>query len=164
MPGQPSLRCRQVRKNQTVCQGTAIGAINFTVGGSATGAVVAELPDGLTGSYAGGVFTISGTPNVSSTFAYTIITTGGPCTDASIDGTITVNASSTISLSSSVQSAAQTICIGNGIDPIKYAIDGGSTGASVTGLPPGVTGSFPLPTDHEGTFTISGTPTSYRNL
>ena len=147
-------------ENQTVCQGTAIGAINFTVGGSATGAVVAGLPDGLTGSYAGGVFTISGTPNVSSTFAYTIITTGGPCTDASIDGTITVNASSTISLSSSVQSAAQTICITNPIDPITYAIDGGSTGASVTGLPPGVTGSFPLPTDHEGTFTISGTPTA----
>ena len=147
-------------ENQTVCQGTAIGAINFTIGGSATSAVVAGLPDGLTGTYAGGLFTISGTPNVSGTFAYTILTTGGPCTDASIDGTITVNASSTISLSSSVQSAAQTICIGNGIDPITYAIDGGSTGASVTGLPPGVTGSFPLPTDHEGTFTISGTPTA----
>ena len=88
-----------------------------------------------------------------------MITTGGPCTDGSIDGMITVNASSTISLSSSVQSAAQTICIGDGIEHITYAIDGGSTGASVTGLPAGVTGNF-ASDDHEGTFTISGTPTS----
>ena len=38
---------------------------------------------------------------------------------------------------------------------ITYAVGGGATGATVTGLPAGITGSY-----NNGVFTISGTPTA----
>ena len=125
--------------NQAVCEGAPINTITYAIGGSATGAGVAGLPNGVTGSYNAGVFTISGSPTLSGTFNYVVLTSGGPCIGISASGTITVNANSTIVLSSSAQSAAQTICIGNAIASVTYAIDGGSTGATVIGLPPGVT-------------------------
>jgi len=49
----------------------------------------------------------------------------------------------------------QTVCINEAITPIQYAVGGGGTGATVTGLPSGVSGSFSA-----GTLTISGTPTT----
>ena len=140
---------------QTVCINNAITAITYAIGGGGTGASITAgaLPAGVTGSYSAGVFTITGTPTESGTFNYTV-TTAGPCINVSISGTITVNANSTISLSSAPATAAQTVCINNAITGITYAIGGGGTGAGVTGLPAGVTGTY-----NAGVFTISGTPT-----
>ncbi|WP_299584638.1 PKD-like domain-containing protein, partial [uncultured Sunxiuqinia sp.] len=77
--------------NQTVCMRTPIAPISFTMGGSAAGIVLTgDLPDGVTGSYSGGVYTISGTPITPGTFNYTLTTTG-PCQNASETGTITVD-------------------------------------------------------------------------
>jgi hypothetical protein len=80
-------------QNRTVCQGSAIATITLATTG-ATGATVTGLPAGVTGSWAGNVVTISGTPTASGTFNYTVTTTGG-CPPATTTGTITVNSLST---------------------------------------------------------------------
>ena len=142
---------------QTVCINNPISTISYSIGGGGTGASITAgaLPAGVTGSYVGGVFTIIGTPTVSGVFSYTV-TTGGPCVNNSLSGTITVNANSTINLSSAVGTDAQTGCVNNPITNITYAIGGGGNNASITAgaLPAGVTGTYAA-----GVFTISGTPT-----
>ena len=143
---------------QTKCINTAITNITYTIGGGGTGASITAgaLPAGLTGTYSAGVFTISGTPTASGSFSYTI-TTAGPCVNNSLSGTITVNANSTITMSSSAGTDAQTVCINNAITDITYTTGGGGTGASITAgaLPAGLTGAY-----NAGVFTISGTPTA----
>ena len=141
--------------NQTVCINTAITNITYLVGGSGTGGTISGLPAGVTGSFAGGVITISGTPTAVGTFNYTVNTTG-PCGTPSANGTITVNDNSTLNLSSGPGSNIQTVCINTAINNITYTIGGGGTGASITvgSLPAGVNGIF-----SGGVFTISGTPT-----
>ncbi len=139
--------------NQTVCINTAITAITYAVGGSGTGGSVTGLPAGVTGSFAGGVITITGTPTVAGTFIYTVNTTG-PCVNPTTTGTITVTADGTVTLTSAPGTDNQTLCINTLLTPITYAVGGSGTGGSVTGLPPGVTGTFAA-----GVITITGTPT-----
>ena len=142
---------------QSICVNTSITPITYAIGGGGTGAVVTALPTGVTGSFSGGVFTISGTPTTSagSPFNYTVTTTGGSCIENSLTGTITVNPDATISLSSGFGTDSQSVCVNTAITSITYAIGGGGTGAIVTALPAGVNGSFAA-----GVFTISGTPTT----
>lgn len=141
---------------QTVCIDNAINVINYEIGGGATGVLITAgaLPDGVAGTFNGGVFTIAGTPTESGNFSYTVTTTG-PCINVSLNGTITVDANSTITLSSANETTGQIICINNALTDIKYTIGGGATGASITAgvLPAGVTGTF-----NDGIFTINGTP------
>ena len=139
--------------NQAVCVNTAITNITYGVTGG-TGATVTGLPAGVTGTYAGGVVTISGTPTASGVFNYTVSTTGG-CGVATQTGTITVSTASTVTLTSAAATSNQTVCINSAITNITYAISGGATGAAVSGLPAGVTGTYAA-----GVFTISGTPTA----
>lgn len=139
---------------QTICLTAAITTITYTVGGGGTGAGVAGLPAGVTGSFAGSTFTISGTPTATGTFNYTVTTTG-TCTQVTATGTIIVNPNATITLTSAAATTAQTLCISAVITNITYTVGGSGTGAGVTGLPAGVTGSFA-----GGVFTISGTPTA----
>ena len=141
--------------NQTLCINTAILTnITYAVGGSGTGGAVSGLPAGVTGVYAGGVITISGTPTISGVFNYTVTTTG-PCVKPSVTGSITVTGDATIILTSAVGTNNQTRCINVAITNITYAVGGTGTGGSVSGLPPGVAGVFAA-----GVITISGTPTS----
>jgi hypothetical protein len=60
----------------------------------------------------------------------------------------------TISLTSAIGTNAQTRCLNTAITNITYATGGTATGATVTGLPAGVTGSWAA-----NVFTITGTPT-----
>ena len=136
---------------QTKCINTAITNITYAIGGGGTGATVTGLPAGITGAYNAGVFTISGAATVSGSFSYTV-TTAGPCVNASLSGTIDISPAATISLSSAVGSDVQTLCVNSTITDITYAIGSTGTGATVTGLPSGVTGSY-----NAGVFTISGT-------
>ena len=55
----------------------------------ATGAEAKGLPPGVTGSYAGGVFTISGTPTQTGVYNYVVLPVGG-CGEAKGEGVITV--------------------------------------------------------------------------
>ena len=69
-------------------------------------------------------------------------------------GTITVTPNNTVSLTSAAGTDAQTVCINTAITNITYATTG-ATGATVTGLPAGVTGAWLA-----NVVTISGTPTA----
>ena len=134
---------------QTICTGIAISDITYDVT-DATDATVTGLPAGVTGSYAGGVFTITGTPTVGGTFNYTVTTSGG-CGIATATGTLTVQ-EETVTLTSG--NTSPSVCQNTPITDIVYTIGGTATGATVTGLPAGVTFSFA-----GTTVTISGTPT-----
>ncbi len=98
------------------------------------------------------MITISGTPTAAGVFNYTVNATGS-CGAATIGGTITVNDDAIVNLTSAASTAAQQICMNTSLTDITYAIGGGGTGATVTGLPAGVTGVYSA-----GVFTISGTP------
>ena len=139
--------------NQTVCINNPIVNIRYDVGGSGNGGSVSGLPAGVTGTYAGGVITIIGTPTVPGTFTYTV-STNGPCLTPSTTGTINVNNDGTLTLSSAVGTDNQTLCINTALTDITYALTGGGTGGSVSGLPAGIIGVYA-----GGVITISGTPT-----
>ena len=141
-------------ESQTVCINSGITSITYTLGGGATGADVTGLPAGVTKSVSGSTLTISGIPTESGTFNYNIVTTGNSCTTASKSGSIVVTSGPTLTLTSSVGTNAQTVCINTGVTSITYAIGGSATGASVSGLPAGMTGSV-----SSGVLTISGIPT-----
>ena len=136
---------------QTVCINTAITNITYSTTG-ATGATFTGLPAGVTGNWLANVVTISGIPTVSGNFNYTITLTGG-CGIVTKNGTITVTASNTITLTSAIGTDAQTVCINTAITNITYSTTG-ATGATFSGLPAGVTGNWLA-----NVVTISGTPT-----
>ena len=141
---------------QTVCVNTAITNITYTTTG-ATGATFIGLPAGVSGNWLANVATISGTPTTTagSPFNYTVTMTGG-CTGGTntATGTITVNPTNTITLSSAVGTNAQSVCVNTAITNITYTTTG-ATGATFIGLPAGVSGSWLA-----NVATISGTPTT----
>ncbi len=65
----------------------------------------------------------------------------------------TIDTNPTITLTSGVVTNTQTICVSAPITPITYVVGGGANGATVTGLPAGVTGNY-----SSGVYTISGSP------
>ena len=137
---------------QTKCINTAITSITYNTTG-ATAATVTGLPTGVTGTWAANKVTISGTPTVAGTFNYTITLTGG-CGTITTTGSIIVTANNTITLTSTAGTNIQTVCINTPINTITYSTTG-ATGATITGLPAGVTGAWVA-----NAVTISGTPTS----
>lgn len=137
---------------QTLCINTPITSIQYATTG-ATGATFSGLPTGVTGSWSNNVVTISGTPTQSGTFSYTVTLTGG-CSTVTATGTITVTANNTITLSSAAGTNAQYKCVNSAITNITYTTSV-ATGATFSGLPPGVTGSWSA-----NVVTISGTPTA----
>ncbi len=147
---------------QTVCNNSAITDITYAVTGTGSSATLSgSLPTGVTGSFSGGVFTITGTPTVSGNFTYTVTTTGSSCApEVSANGSISINALPGIGLTSAGGTDGQTVCNNFAITDITYAITGAGSGATLTGsLPTGVTGSF-----SGGVFTITGTPTVSGNF
>lgn len=145
--------------NQSLCVNTPIATIAYTMGGTATGITASGLPPGVTSSFSGSTLTISGTPTAAGTFNYSVTTVGSICPATTLNGTITVNPDATLVLTSGIGSDAQTVCVNNPISPITYAVGGGGTGVTVTGLPVGVSFSFVA-----GTVTISGTPIAFGNF
>ena len=145
--------------NQSVCINTAISNITYIIAGSAVSASVVGLPTGVSGLLTGTNFVISGTPTLAGTYNFTVNTVGGCSPDASLNGTITVNPSATIVLTSAASTVNQTVCINDAIDDIIYTIANGATSAAITSgaLPAGVTGVYDAVT---GEFKISGTPTA----
>jgi len=131
--------------NQTVCVNNTITDIQYTIGGSATGANISftpgpGLPPGLSLSVVGNVYKITGAPTVVSTtpvtYSFTINTTG-PCVKPAGSGTIIVNPDHTLSLNAG-SAASQTVCVNTAIAPISYTFGGGATGVTVAGLPAGL--------------------------
>jgi gliding motility-associated-like protein len=147
----------QALVSQTLCQNTLLATpIVFAIGGSATNAYVTNLPNGLSGSFASGIFTISGTPLVSGVFNYVVHTSGSSC-NSTYSGTITVNSNDSISLLP-ISTLNQSVCDNVTMQPIVFNLGGGSTGGIVTftpsqpiGITWGLTGNV---------ITISGTSNS----
>ncbi len=135
--------------SQTICIGSPITTITYATVGATNGSITG-LPSGTNGSWAGNVFTISGTPTATGIFPYTITLTGG-CGTVTKTGTITINPSNTISLTSAINSDNQSICLLGSISNITYATTS-ATNATVSGLPSGITGSWAA-----NVYTISGT-------
>ncbi|MFT3796778.1 T9SS type B sorting domain-containing protein [Flavobacterium sp.] len=134
----------------------AISPITYTPGNGATGATVTGLPAGITGSYAGGIFTITGSSAIAGTYNYTVTTVGG-CSTASLNGIIQVTPNVTVTRTSAAGTDAQQVCVvQQALVNITYAVGNGATGASVVAgtLPIGISQSF-----SGGVLTISGTPT-----
>jgi hypothetical protein len=138
---------------QSLCINNPITSITYATT-DATGATATGLPAGVTGTWSSNVFTISGTPTASGIFNYTVTMTGG-CTGGTntASGTMTVTPNNTMALSSAAGTDTQTVCINTALMNITYATTD-ATGATATGLPAGVTGTWAA-----NVFTISGTPT-----
>lgn len=124
--------------NQTVCEGSPIVQIDYTIGGSATGAIVSSLPLGLSSSFVGGTLSISGTSNAVGVYPYTVTTTGSTCGNISLNGTITIEQFPSIQLLSPNPTDSQQVCINSVIDSIIYQFSGSATGALGLNLPFGV--------------------------
>jgi hypothetical protein len=141
--------------NQTVCVNTAITQITFsTVGATGINTSGSNLPNGVNASWNNNTITISGTPSVSGTFAYSILLTGG-CGTVSVTGTITVTSLNT----AGTASTNPTVCVSTTLTPITHTT-AGATGISnagvsgANGLPAGVNATW-----SNNTISISGTPT-----
>ncbi len=134
-----------------VCLNQPITPLIYNIGGSATGATASGLPPGVTGSYSGGTFTISGSPTSDGNFNYNV-TTQGPCGNVVEGGTIEIVKDATISLSSG--SNDQVVCQGENIENIVYSIGETGNNATVNGLPGDLTTGY-----SGGNFTISGSST-----
>jgi hypothetical protein len=127
---------------QTVCVSTPITNITYNIGGGGTGGTVIGLPSGVSGSFAGGTFTITGTPTVPGTYNYTVNTTG-ICTQTSKNGTITVNALPVVNVNS------PTICPGSsasltasGASTYSWTAGATPTGVNTADASPGSTTSY----------------------
>lgn len=142
---------------QVVCIDNAITDLTYAIGGNTTGGSLSagSLPTGVTGVYNSGVFTISGIPTASGNFSFTV-RADGAC-PATASGTLLVNANSTIALTSSASTTTQTVCVNSAVSNITYQLGAGATGATVSGLPAGVTGSY---NSTSKVYTISGSPTA----
>jgi len=144
-----TLALTSANATQTVCAGTAIANIVYTVT-NGTG-VTATYPAGLSGALVGGTYTISGTPTASG--AISVTGTGLCLSSAALSGAITVNPDTTIALASATATATQTVCTGTAISDIVYTVTNGT--AVTATYPAGLTGTLA-----GGTYTISGTPTA----
>ena len=153
--------------SQTRCSGVAIQTIALT--GNVSGTVYnwtrnnGDVASGtVTGIAASGSGDISGTLTNTTTSPVTVTFTVTPsytnagvtCTGTPITATVLVNPTSTITLSSAAGTDNQTVLINTPITDITYSTTI-ATGATITGLPAGVTGSWSA-----NVVTISGTPTT----
>ncbi|MRX69163.1 Por secretion system C-terminal sorting domain-containing protein [Flavobacterium resistens] len=139
----------------TTCIGVNMTSITHTTinasGINSSG--ITGLPAGVTAIWNNNTITISGTPTATGTFTYSIPLTG--CSNAvNATGTIKVNPTNTITLTSATGTDAQNICKGSAITTIRYTTTG-ATGTNVTGLPAGVTGTWA-----SNVLNITGTPTT----
>jgi len=144
--------------SETLCKGETNANIVFTYGGGANGADVTGLPAGMefNTDAAAHQIVISGTPTADArTYSYTITTTGAtsPCTNLSLDRTITIVEPATLVLTSGNQT--QTVCEGDAVNFV-YTYGGSAGGATASNLPSGLTATQNT-TNH--TLTISGNPT-----
>lgn len=142
-------------ERQIKCEGESILPIKYTVSGTATGANVSGLPQGVSYVFSNGNLTISGTPsaNISNTrtYNYTISTTGD-ATISTMEGSITVNPTANLIVSSGAQE--QIVCQGEPLEAITITLEG-TNDAEVTNLPAGLSYSVA-----NNAVTISGTPDS----
>jgi len=135
---------------------TVSGPTTFCIGSSVT--LTANSGTGFTYQWKNNGVNISGATlqsySATSSGNYTVVVTNSNGCSATSSATVVTVNSNTIALSSAVGTNNQTRCINTAITNITYSTTG-ATGATVTGLPTGVTGSWAT-----NVFTISGTPSA----
>jgi len=144
----------------STCSSDPLIVSGNTFGGSATSVSITENGAGFVSPSSSGAnpFSFTYTPapgDIGNTVIITVTSDnplGDPCTEAVATYSLTVNPDNTINLSSSAGTDNQELCINTAITDITY-ITTGATGATITGLPDGVTGSWSA-----DQLTISGTP------
>ena len=141
--------------SQTKCINTAITNITYSTIG-ATGATFSGLPPGVTGNWSGNVVTISGTPSVAGSYAYTVTLTGGCPAVVTTTGMINVDQMPSIASNGSTQS----VC-GTGSLTLSGSNPTVGTGAwTVSGPSTSVT-QFANPSLYSTSFTPDGGAGSY---
>ncbi len=130
--------------NPTVCINTALTDITIATTGATGIGSASGLPSGVTASWSSNTITISGTPNASGTFSYTIPLTGG-CGTVDATGTITVNDLPTVDAGTD-----QTVCSGDNV-----TLSG--SGASTYTWDNGVTNNTAFTASTTTTYTVTGT-------
>lgn len=148
---------------QTICEGSPIDDIIYTLGGDATNVSISGAASSwMSVDVNAGIVSLSGSPtaNITTTtvYDYSITTTGGSCVEKTLSGTVEVTPAPTITLSTtSVGSSSQTVCEGEAIQTITFDLAdlGSSSNVVVKNLPTGVNYNVT-----GNTVTIAGTPTS----
>ena len=71
---------------------------------------------------------------------FTLTTTANEngCNETTVSGTVIIEPVDSLTISSSIATTNQDICVGSPIVPLIYEFGGGANGVNVTGLPPGV--------------------------
>lgn len=151
--------------SQTVCANSAITNITYSVSGSGTGAGVSGLPNGVTGVFSSGVFTISGTPSAASSgiYSYTVTTTG-TCNAAIATGSITVNPLPAVSASNNGPACVGSTLSLTGLPSGGYSYSwAGPSGYSSTQRSPTVSTNATLAMAGTYTLTVTNSTTLCRS-
>src|SRR5205814_804836 len=139
----------------TVCASSNSGSITLS---GQTGSVINwqfSTDAGSTWTDISNTTTSQAYSNLIQTTIYRAVVQSGVCAPAfSSQTTITVTPNNTITLTSGAGTNIQSVCISTPITNITYSTTG-ATGATFTGLPAGVTGTWAA-----NVVTISGTPTA----
>jgi hypothetical protein len=161
--------------NPTICDNETITDIIYNAAGATGVAVVSPTtPSWVIATFDNTVSppqVIISTPNapaqnvtVTTVYTYQVNLTGSTfgCTNtpAAIEGTITISPIDGIAHIITSGSETQDICVAANplaITPIEYQLSGGATGATVTGLPPGLIATV---NTNSNTVLISGTATT----
>ena len=138
----------------TVCVNTAITPITHTTSGFTGIGTPANLPAGLSASFASNSITISGTPTASGTFNYSIPLTGG-CGSVNATGTITVNP---LPVAAGTITGTATVCQGQ--SGVAYFVPVITNATSYTWSYSGTGATFTDGTTRTPTITFASNATS----
>ncbi|WP_203459212.1 LamG-like jellyroll fold domain-containing protein [Lacinutrix sp. WUR7] len=124
--------------NQIVCQNAPITDITYDIGGGLTPPSISGLPAGLTTTFDGLEFIITGTPTQVGTFNYTLQTTSS-CDVKTATGIITVNEAPVVA----INTLPQTVCQSNASILLEAGLTPGTTVGNVgSGWSTSGTGTF----------------------
>jgi hypothetical protein len=146
-----SSTCSSASSTPTVCVNTELPNLTHTTTEATGIGCGIGLPPGITADWSLNTITLSGQPEASGTFNYSIPLTGG-CGSANATGTINVTA---VTPNTASSPPSQTLCLSNPFSYIAHTTAGASGIGSAMGLPDGVTASWSA-----NTIIMSGTPTS----
>jgi gliding motility-associated-like protein len=184
VPQTPSINLFAGPTTQTVCPGSQISQLSYSLGANTLSATLTPTlgaPSSISGSIVGGSFIISGSINTPGTHTYTVTPTGNNNSCQVTPSSFTIIVPQTPSINLSAGPTTQTVCPGNQISTISYIITG-ATGANITWLnsvPTGITtstssfnnnliysisGSSFVPGIHNYTITTTGNNCSSANV
>jgi len=134
-----------IASTPTVCSGNALSIATHTTTGASGIGTASGLPSGVSPLWNSNTVSISGTPNISGSYSYTIPLTGG-CGTANATGTIVVNSSPSLSVSSSSSSvcANATVTLNGSGANLNYTWMPGSLTGSVVSVSSSVTTTYTL--------------------